>query len=81
VYGEGWQANREEVHRLLGSSDRLAVEGPREAASASACSVAFAARRRLASGELLENTLSPRYVQRADAELMMDRRATGSVPG
>ena len=80
VYGEGWQANRDEVRRLLGASDRLAVDGPREAASASACSVAFAARRRLAAGELLETTLSPRYVQRADAELVLERRASGSVP-
>ena len=80
VYGEGWQANRNEIRKLLGSSDRLAVDGPREAASASARSVAFAARRRLADGELLETTLSPRYVQRADAELVLERRASGSVP-
>jgi tRNA threonylcarbamoyladenosine biosynthesis protein TsaB len=80
VYGEGWPANRDEVRRLLGASDGLAVDGPREAASASACSVAFAARRRLAAGELLETTLSPRYVQRADAELVLERRASGSVP-
>jgi tRNA threonylcarbamoyladenosine biosynthesis protein TsaB len=84
VYGEGWQANRNDLRRLLGPADCLVMDGPPEASAASACSVAFAARRKLAAGEIAEHTLSPRYVQRAEAELVMERRAAverSGVPG
>ena len=81
VYGEGWHANRHELRRLLGSSDRLALEAPPQAAAASACSVALAACRRLSAGEIAGTGVSPRYVQRAEAELVMERRAAGRSPG
>jgi len=81
VYGEGWQVNREALQRLLGSSSHLALEAPPQATAASACSVALAACRRLSAGEIAGKGVSPRYVQRADAELMLERRAAGRSPG
>jgi tRNA threonylcarbamoyladenosine biosynthesis protein TsaB len=81
VYGEGWQTNREELRRLLGSSSHLAVDAPALATVASACSVALAACRRLSAGEIAGKGVSPRYIQRADAELMLERRTTDRSPG
>ncbi|WP_447977129.1 tRNA (adenosine(37)-N6)-threonylcarbamoyltransferase complex dimerization subunit type 1 TsaB [Candidatus Nitrospira bockiana] len=73
VYGEGWEANREELTALLGSSRE--IREPRAAARvASAVSVGYAALRKLASGEPLERVSAPRYVQRAEAELVLERR-------
>lgn len=74
IFGEGWQANREEFHRLLTTVQREVEEAPQEATAASAVSVGLAALNRLARGEVAGQGLSPRYVQRSEAELMLERR-------
>ncbi|MFQ5993152.1 MAG: hypothetical protein ACE5NA_12010, partial [Nitrospiraceae bacterium] len=47
-----------------------------EAMSASAVSVGLAGLERLARGEVAERGVSPRYVQRAEAEVKRDRGIT-----
>ncbi|HKW85861.1 MAG TPA: tRNA (adenosine(37)-N6)-threonylcarbamoyltransferase complex dimerization subunit type 1 TsaB, partial [Nitrospiraceae bacterium] len=66
VFGEGWQTYRDDIRRLLGAR---ACEAPPEAMAASAVSVGLAGLERLARGEVAGQGLSPRYVQRAEAEL------------
>ncbi len=78
VLGEGWLAYREELRRLLGTRAGDAREAPLDAMSASAVSVGLAAWGYLAQGEVAGPVVSPRYVQRAEAELMWERRPPSS---
>ena len=78
VFGEGWQANREELRRLV-SSRRIAItEGTADVMAASAVSVGLAGAERIRQKDIAGYGLSPRYVQRAEAEIMMDRRVAGA---
>ncbi|MGH7164601.1 MAG: tRNA (adenosine(37)-N6)-threonylcarbamoyltransferase complex dimerization subunit type 1 TsaB [Nitrospiraceae bacterium] len=69
VLGEGWLAYGDELRRLLGPDAREVVEAPQEAMRASAVSVGLAGLERLARQDLAPLGLSPRYVQRPEAEL------------
>ena len=69
VLGEGWMANRDELRRLFGTRESQACEAPVDAMAASAVSVGLAGLERLARGDVAGQGLSPRYVQRAEAEL------------
>jgi len=69
VLGEGWQAYKDELRRLLGPNVREVVEAPQEAMRASAVSVGLAGLERLARQDVAPVGLSPRYVQRPEAEL------------
>ncbi|MBI4401888.1 MAG: tRNA (adenosine(37)-N6)-threonylcarbamoyltransferase complex dimerization subunit type 1 TsaB [Nitrospirae bacterium] len=69
VFGEGWQIYRDELRRLLDLREGDAREASREAMAASAVSVGLAGLARLARGDAAGQGLSPRYVQRAEAEL------------
>lgn len=71
VYGEGWLANREALLGVLGS---YACEPERNAMQASAVSVAKAGLPLLKSGQYAELGLTPRYVQRAEAEVVLERK-------
>jgi tRNA threonylcarbamoyladenosine biosynthesis protein TsaB len=73
VYGEGWEANRDALQRLLGTGPQIR-EAPTEARAASAVSVGQAGRLSLLQGRIAGQGLAPRYVQRAEAELMLERR-------
>jgi tRNA threonylcarbamoyladenosine biosynthesis protein TsaB len=75
VFGEGWETNKEALRKLFEQDKRPIHEAPPDANHASAVSVALAGHRRLARGEVAGLGLSPRYVQRAEAELMMERQA------
>jgi tRNA threonylcarbamoyladenosine biosynthesis protein TsaB len=75
VLGEGWQANREELRRLLGARVRQVTEAPAEAHAASAVSVGLAGQVRLAQGERAATGLAPLYVQRAEAEIRWEARS------
>ena len=77
VFGEGWRANREELMRLFRKRRLRAQEAPPDGMNASAVSIALAGQAMLARGEIAGHSLSPRYVQRAEAELVMERRAVG----
>lgn len=77
VFGEGWQLYCDELCRLLGLQEGDVREAPREAMAASAVGVGLAGLARLARGEAAGQGLSPRYVQRSEAELNLARRAIG----
>lgn len=76
VYGEGWETNKTELRRIFKSTTHNVCEGPPEAMAASAVSVGLAGLDRLDRGDVAGLGLSPRYVQRAEAEIMRERRAT-----
>ena len=69
VVGDGWATNRNELRRLLGPRAGQVREAPGEAMAASAVSVGLAGLERLARGDIAGQGLSPRYVQRAEAEV------------
>jgi len=74
VYGEGWQANREELRRMLSISGKTVQEADADMMAASAVSVGLAGNEKIRKNDIAGFGLSPRYVQRAEAELMMERR-------
>ena len=69
VFGEGWQTYGNDIRLLLGARVCDACEAPLQAMAASAVSVGLAGLERLARGEVAGQGLSPRYVQRAEAEI------------
>jgi tRNA threonylcarbamoyladenosine biosynthesis protein TsaB len=81
VLGEGWIAYHNELRRLLGPREGEVREAPAAAMAASAVSVGLAGLERLARGDIAVQGLSPRYVQRAEAELkaVRDRLASAST--
>jgi len=81
LFGEGWQANREAFYRLLGSRAEDVCEPPVDKMHASAVSVGLAGIRLLARGLVAGLGLAPRYVQRAEAEIVWARHnaAEGGV--
>jgi tRNA threonylcarbamoyladenosine biosynthesis protein TsaB len=78
VFGEGWLLHREELGRVLGGRSAEMKEGPAEAMHPSAVSVGRAGAERLRRGEAAGPGLSPRYVQRAEAEMAWERRGAVS---
>ena len=79
VLGEGWAAYRSELRRLLGPREGEVREAAGGAMAASAVSVGLAGLERLARGDIAGQGLSPRYVQRAEAELKRDRHSMASL--
>ena len=77
IYGEGWQANRDELCRLFNSLQVPIQEGPAECMGASAVSVGLAGVEQIGKNDIAGYGISPRYIQRAEAEIMMDRRVVG----
>lgn len=78
LYGEGWQANRETLRRLLNDLEAPIKEGAAEAMAASAVSVGLVGAEKIRQNEIAGQGISPRYIQRAEAEIMMDRRLAGA---
>lgn len=78
VYGEGWQANRDELRSLFSVWRSPIQEGVPEAMAASAVSVGLAGMEKVAHNEIAGYGISPRYIQRAEAEIVMDRRLAGA---
>ncbi|HJU04102.1 MAG TPA: tRNA (adenosine(37)-N6)-threonylcarbamoyltransferase complex dimerization subunit type 1 TsaB [Nitrospiraceae bacterium] len=76
VFGEGWETNKKAFQKLLEQDKRPIQEAPPDVHRASAVSVGLAGHRCLLRGEVAGLGLSPRYVQRAEAELMRERRAS-----
>lgn len=79
VFGNGWDAIREQAlyelsHRTVVIEE---VSGPR--GRPSAVGVARAALRRFAEGAVAEASISPLYVQRAEAERVFERRGEESA--
>lgn len=79
VYGEGWTANCDGLRRLFsGHQKKLIQEGPAESMAASAVSVGLAGLEKIGRNDIAGYGISPRYVQRAEAEIVMDRRVAGA---
>jgi tRNA threonylcarbamoyladenosine biosynthesis protein TsaB len=78
IYGEGWQANRDELRRLFNSLQVPIQEGPAECMGASAVSVGLAGVVQIERNDIAGYGISPRYIQRAEAEIVMDRRVAGA---
>jgi len=74
VFGDGWQAYKDQLRRDLGSRTCNALEIPGAASRVSAVSVGLAGLHRLTRGEQAAIGLSPRYIQRSEAELNWERR-------
>jgi tRNA threonylcarbamoyladenosine biosynthesis protein TsaB len=77
IYGEGWQANRDELRRLFNCQRVVIQEGSVECMAASAVSVGLAGIEKIRNNDIAGYGISPRYIQRAEAEIMMDRRLAG----
>jgi tRNA threonylcarbamoyladenosine biosynthesis protein TsaB len=78
MFGEGWELYKQDIRRLLDRHPCDLKEAPSGAMRPSAVSVGRAGGERLRRGEMAEQGLSPRYVQRAEAEILWERR--GATP-
>ena len=77
LFGEGWELHTQELKNALG---RKAIGGPEEAMLPSAVSVAFSSLSSFQSKQYAGDRLSPRYIQRAEAEVQWEVKAQKSVP-
>ncbi|MCZ6580181.1 MAG: tRNA (adenosine(37)-N6)-threonylcarbamoyltransferase complex dimerization subunit type 1 TsaB [Nitrospirae bacterium] len=77
IFGEGLLVNRQEVLSLLGP---LGDEPSSDVMAASAVSVALASLSLLKEGKVVKRGMSPRYVQRPEAELQLARSVQGTSP-
>jgi len=78
MFGEGWELHKQDFHRLLAERVCNLREAPSEAMRPSAVSVGRAGAERLRRGEVAGQGLSPRYIQRAEAEVVWERRGAVS---
>ncbi|MSQ77725.1 MAG: tRNA (adenosine(37)-N6)-threonylcarbamoyltransferase complex dimerization subunit type 1 TsaB [Nitrospiraceae bacterium] len=78
MFGDGWELHKQDIRRLLGRPLLDAGETPPGAMRPSAVSVGRAGAERLRCGEVAGQGLSPRYVQRAEAEVVWERRGAVS---
>ena len=77
LFGEGWELHTQELKNALG---RKAIGGPEEAMLPSAVSVAFSSLSSFQSKQYAGDRLSPRYIQRAEAEVQWEVKVQKSVP-
>ena len=77
LFGEGWELHTQELKNALGWK---AIGGPEEAMLPSAVSVAFSSLSSFQSKQYAGDRLSPRYIQRAEAEVQWEVKAQKSVP-
>lgn len=74
VLGEGWSANEESLLARFTERGVSVEPAPAQTMAASAVSVGLAGVSRLVRGERAGKGVAPRYVQRAEAELVWERR-------
>ncbi len=72
VFGEGWVSMESEIRAVLPSSARVSL-GPQEAAKPSAVNVAILGMDRLRRGDIAGDCVTPRYVQRTEAEIKYEQ--------
>ena len=77
LFGEGWVAYTKELKNMLGEK---AISGPEEAMLPSAVSVAFCSLSSFYAKQYAGDRLSPRYVQRAEAEVQWEAKAQKANP-
>ncbi|GAB1721678.1 MAG: tRNA (adenosine(37)-N6)-threonylcarbamoyltransferase complex dimerization subunit type 1 TsaB [Nitrospira sp. CR1.1] len=73
-FGDGWQAYGKDIREAVESAGGQILEVSPEQQHPSAVSVGLAGRQRLDEGELAEQELVPRYVQRTEAEVKFDEQ-------
>ena len=79
VVGDGWQVNHDQFRRLLGARALDVIEASPEKMGASAVSIGLAGFEMLRKGRVAEHSIAPRYVQRAEAEIVWERRSVSGV--
>ena len=80
LFGEGWQAHREALLAILGSRAADVREPAPAVTAVSAVSVGLAGMDQLARGLVAGPDLSPRYVQRTEAEIARERGGAAARP-
>jgi tRNA threonylcarbamoyladenosine biosynthesis protein TsaB len=78
AFGEGWQAHGKELRQVLGEHAVDVREAPPAASNPSAVSVGLAGLERLRCGDIVGRGVAPRYVQRAEADVVWERRGAPS---
>jgi tRNA threonylcarbamoyladenosine biosynthesis protein TsaB len=78
LFGEGWSLYKKELGRLLDGRATDTAGVPAVAMRPSAVSVGLAGAERIRKGQVAGPGLSPRYVQRAEAEVVWERRGAVS---
>ena len=74
VFGDGWQAYENDIRDAIEAVGGQVQEAGQEQQRPSAMSVALAGQQRLAGGQIVEQELVPRYVQRTEAEVKFDEQ-------
>jgi tRNA threonylcarbamoyladenosine biosynthesis protein TsaB len=74
LFGDGWQAYGQEIREAIEAIGGQVGEVAPEQQRPSAVSVGLAGRLRLQSGQVAEQDLVPRYVQRTEAEVKFDEQ-------
>ncbi|MDR4476124.1 MAG: tRNA (adenosine(37)-N6)-threonylcarbamoyltransferase complex dimerization subunit type 1 TsaB [Nitrospira sp.] len=72
LFGDGWQAYGQEIRHAVEAMGVIVREVDADRQRPSAVSVGLAARLRRATGQVGEEALVPRYVQRTEAEIKFD---------
>jgi len=79
MVGEGWETNKDALRQRFAERGQEVGEAPPEAMAVSAVSVGLAGQERLMRGELAGQGLAPLYVQRTEAEIAWERRASAAA--
>ena len=79
VFGDGWQAYEKEIREAVESAGGKVQAVSREKQRPSAVSVALAGQPRLVSGQVAEEDLVPRYVQRTEAEVQFEQQGGSAL--
>ncbi len=77
MLGDGWLTYQDEIRGYLGANAEDACAAPQDGMAASAVSVGRAGLQLLACGRNAPVGLSPRYIQRSEAELKREERGRG----
>jgi tRNA threonylcarbamoyladenosine biosynthesis protein TsaB len=78
VFGEGWRLHGKELSPVLAEHAVDIREAPPAAGYPSAVSVGLAGLARFRRGDIAGEGVAPRYVQRAEAEVVWERRGIAS---
>lgn len=78
MFGEGWRLHGKELRPVLAENAIDVREAPQAAGYPSAVSVGLAGQGQLRRGEIAGRGVAPRYVQRAEADVVWERRGAAS---
>ncbi len=78
LFGDGWQLHRVALRHLAEQHGIEAHEAPSGASFPSAVSVGLSGLRRVQRGEVAGRGIAPLYVQRAEAEVVWEKRGPAS---